>query len=318
MTERKSHWILGLVYINPDDSRLLVPLPCKIGLAVNFGNPRSVRFLAWIWPAFILSLLVAPIVAHPSYFANNLTPLFWVILADLAAVGIIRLNSSFAWADYRLVPMASFGLVAAGLGFALQAIVNGPLVLLWGPKSLSWMHHLVLAPVAALAQTFGKGIAVLLLLKARPVSQTRSVVRYGLLVGLGFTITEITSIFFSVAWAQLPLTSYLGAWERTSISMFHIYSAGLVALALGSKQKLPILMVVGIHAVTDFLAGISALLPFSIYVLETIFSLCAVLVWAAFLVFIRAGSSNELSRSGIQHDAAQDGESADAPSSPVS
>lgn len=288
----KSPWILGLLYINPDDARLFVPLPSKLGLAINFGHLRSVRCLFWIWMGVILGLLVAPIIAHPSYFADDSTPLVWVLLASVASLCIIRLNGSFAWSDYRFMELASFGLAAAGIGFLLQAIVNRPLVALWGADSLSWMHHLVLAPVAALAQTFGKGAAILLLLRARPVPHAVGAARYGLLVGLGFTVTEIANIYFSITWAQIPLTSYLGVWERASSSMFHIYSAGLVALALWWRRHALILLVLAVHAASDFLAGVSAALPFSIYELEAIFSLCSVLVWATFLLFARATASS--------------------------
>lgn len=294
MNKEKSHWILGLVYINPDDPQLLVPIPCKLGLAVNFGNPRSVRFLAWIWLAALLGFFLAPIVAHPSYFTANPTPLFWVLLAILGALSIIRLNGCFAWSDYRLIHLASFGLVATGVGFGFQALINGPLVVWWGADSLSWAHHLVLAPVAALGQTFGKAAAVLLLLRAKPASHSRDFIRYGLLIGLGFTIIEITSLYFSVAWAELPLRSYLGVWERLSSSMFHIYSGALVALALRTRRYLPLLVVLAIHTVTDYLAGIHNSLPLSIYVVETIFSACAVLTWVIFLLMARPEASEDL------------------------
>jgi len=120
MTRAKSHWTLGRVCINPDDRRLLVPLPCNLGLAVNFGHRHSVRFLFWNWAALILGLHVAPILAHPSYFAKDLTPLFWVLLANLAAIGIIRLNGCFTWADYGLLPIFLsapflFGLLSSSL-----------------------------------------------------------------------------------------------------------------------------------------------------------------------------------------------------------
>ena len=294
MSERKSHWILGFLYINRDDTRVLVPLPCKLGLALNFGNPRALGVLYWIWIGFLLAMVTAPIIAHPSYFARDPAPLFWVVLANVAALAIIRLNGCFAWLDYRFILLASFGMIATSLGFSLQALINGPLVALWGADHLTWVSHLILAPVAAVAQTLGKGAAILMLVRVRPTSSRLGYVRYGLLVGLGFTILEITVLYFRVAWAQAPLTSLsLSVWERTSASMFHVYSGGLVALACWSRRYLPIVLVLVIHATMDFLAGIAGSLPLSLCGLETVFSVLAAGMWVAFLLTAWGITSND-------------------------
>ena len=91
-------------------------------------------------------------------------------------------------------------------------------------------------------------------------------------------------IYFSVTWSQEVFNDYIGVWERASSSMFHIYAGWLVALSIASRRIFPIVAVLAIHAVTDFLAGISDVLPFSIYVLEIIFSIFAVATWEMFLV----------------------------------
>lgn len=306
MSAQKSPWILGIVYINPDDSRVLVPLPCKLGLAVNFGNPRAVAVVSWICAILLLVLLVVPIVAHPAYFASDPVPLLWVISANVVALGLIRLNGCFAWSDYRLIALASYGLIAIGIGFSLQGLINRPLVLWWGARNLSWIHYLVLGSVAGIAQTVGRGIAILLLQKTRPVSTVYDYARHGLLVGLGFTIVEITYIYFAVAWAQAPL-GYLSVWERVSASMLHIYLGGLVALAFWWRRYLLIALVVAIHALTDFLASAGGSLGFSTFGLETLFSAFGVFTWAIFLLAIGFGARGDWPGKEVQPDGPENG-----------
>jgi hypothetical protein len=234
----------------------------------------------------VVALVVAPIITHPAWFARKPVDLVWFFFASLAALAILHLNNWFALSDLKMLSLASFGVIAAGIGFAVQSLINGPLVLWWG-SHLTWRHHIVLGSVAAGAQTFGKWFALSLLFKVRPASSPAEVLRRGLLLGLGFFIWELTLIYFSVAWAQAAV-SYLSLWERCSVAMFHIYSAGLVAIALQSKRYWLIVLVVVIHAFTDFLAGAGGTLGFSLYGLETTFSACAVLVWAVFLIAGRA------------------------------
>jgi len=282
MSDQSAHRILGIVYFNPDDPRMFVPMRSKLGLTINFGHPRAVTVLSWIVGIYLLGLTVAPIIAHPQWFAREPSDLVWLVSADLAALTLLRCNGWFRWVDYRLLSLASFGVIAAGVGFAVQGLINGPLVWWWGRK-LAWQHHLVLGPVAAVAQTFGKWFALSLLLKVRPSSSPAQWRQYGLLVGVGFTLLEITGIYFRVAWAQVPV-SYLSIGERVSSSMFHIYSAGLIVVAVKSRCWWPILLVVGIHALSDVLAGTGGTLGLSTYALESMFSGCALVIWVAFLL----------------------------------
>lgn len=289
MSREQSSWIWGLVYCNRRDVRLLVPLRCKLGWALNFGHPRATTVLGWICALGLLALLVVPIVAHPSWFARRPSNLIWVVSANLAALGLIRLNGWFGWSDYRLLSAASFGVIATGIGFAIQGCINGPLVLWWAANKLSWTHYLVLAPVAAIAQTFGRWAALMLLVMARPAPDRASHIRYGLLVGLGFTVWEITLVYFSGSWAEAEF-GLLSVWERVSASMFHIYAGGLVALAIYARRYWPIVLVVAIHSWMDFFTGgVAEVLGMSLYGLETMFSACAVATWAVFL--LAAGST---------------------------
>jgi hypothetical protein len=301
MSDQSSHRILGIIYFNPDDSRILVPMRSKLGLTINFGHPHAVTAFSWLVGIYLLGLTVAPIIAHPHWFAREPSDLVWLVSSDLVALVLLRCNGWFRWADYRLLYLASFGLIAAGIGFAVQALINGPLVWWWG-RNLTLAHHLVLGPVAAVAQTFGKWFALTLLLQVRPSSSPARWRQYGLLVGFGFTLLEITGLYFRVAWAQVPV-SYLSIWERASSSMFHIYSSGLVAVAITSRRFWPILLVVAVHAVSDVLAGAGGTLGLSTYTLESIFSGCALVIWVAFLL-ARDISRDDLSEKEIQLDGA--------------
>jgi hypothetical protein len=282
----RPRWILGLIYLNPQDSRILVPLPCKLGLALNFCHPLIVRILCWIWVLFLIGLFAVPVAAHAGAFIRNpATPLIW-LAAWGASLALTALNSCFARTDYRELPLASYGLVAASVGFGLQAIVNGPLVLWWGMDNLTGWHGVVLGPVCAVAQTCGKWAAIMLLLQANPAATRQALARRGLLVGLGFTVTEIALLYFPVAWSGAAL-GWLSLWERVGVSMFHIYSAGLVALAIGSGRRGLIVVVLVIHGAMDALALATPPLQFSLEALEATVSVLAILTWVAFLVAAR-------------------------------
>lgn len=278
-----SHWTLGLVYINPEDPRVWVPLPCKLGLALNFGNPRVVPTLTWFSALLLGGLFLVPIAVHPLAFAADpSTPLLW-LLAWVAAFAAIHLNPGFRWPHCRELPLASYGLVAVSVGLGLQNLVLGPLVLWWGGlPNVSWAHGLVAGPVCALAQTFGKWAAIVLLLKVRPAPTRGDQARYGLLVGLGFALYEIAILYAPVAWNTATL-GVLSVWERTSVSVFHVYSAGLVALALWSRRPWLVVLVVVLHGLMDGLAVATRPLHLSFTTVELVFSALAALAWGAFL-----------------------------------
>jgi len=286
MGKGTSHWVMGLLCIDPDDARVWVPLPCKLGLALNFGNPRVVPTLGWVSVTLLGGLFVVPIAAHATATAGNpSTPLLW-LLAWVAAFAAILPNPCFRWLDYREMPLASYGLVAVSVGLGLQNLVLGPLVL-WGGGvvNLSWAHGLIGGPVCALAQTLGKWAAIVLLLKVRPAPTRYDQARYGLLVGLGFTVYEIAILYTPVAWATAAL-GFLSVWERTSVSVFHVYSAGLVALALWSKRPWLVGLVVVLHSLMDGLAIATRPLHLSFTTVEVVVSALAALTWGAFVLAV--------------------------------
>lgn len=300
MSGAKSHWILGILYINPEDSRLFVPLPCKLGVAVNFGNPRVIPALCWISLLLLLGMFVIPIATHPLAFARNpATPLLW-LLAWLTAFVVVCLNHCFAWSGFQKLSLASYGLVAVSVGLGLQGIALLPLVLWWdGPMlhlgpgtNWPWTHGLVIGPVCAVAQTFGKWTALVLLLKVRPATSRLAQIQYGLLVGLGFTIYEIAIVYLPVTLSQSAL-GYMSVWERGSVSVFHIYSTGLVALAMWSRRYSLIVLVLALHSTMDGLAVATRSLQLPFSTVEVIFSVIAAITWGVFLLAARAPSGTQ-------------------------
>lgn len=303
MSDQKSHWILGILYINPGDSRLFVPLPCRLGLALNFGNPRVIPVLCWLSGLLLLGSFLFPIMAHPLAFARNpTTPLLW-LLAWLSALVAIRLNHCFAWSDFPKLALASYGLAAFSVGMGLQSTILLPLVLWWsspifhvGPDSnWPWTFGLIVGPVCAMAQTFGKWTAIILLLKVRSAASRLAQVQYGLLVGLGFTICEIAVVFLPVMLSQGVL-GYLSVWERGSVSVFHIYSAGLLAVAMWSRRYSLLVLVVALHSIMDGLAVATRSLQLSFSAVEVVFSAIAAIAWVGFLLAARGPSARERAR----------------------
>lgn len=85
----------------------------------------------WLCGAKLLLLLAAPVAAHPSWTAAHPFNIVWVATAILMAVGLVGLNRQYAWADYLKLPAATYGVLAAIVGFTVQNAINGPLVKHW-------------------------------------------------------------------------------------------------------------------------------------------------------------------------------------------
>jgi hypothetical protein len=284
MSDRQLHRILGIAYFDPEDPRVLVPRRDRLGWYLNFGHPSSVTVVSWLCGVYLLALVVIPFVAHPQLVSRAPQDIVWWALAVLTAAAMVRFNRCVACSDYRRIALAAFG-VLAGIGFSVQFLINKPLMLWWGDH-LSWPHHLLLASVAAAAQTFGKWFALSILLKARPATSCSQYLRSGVMVGLGFTILEITLLYFGAAWRLVPL-DYLGLWERASASLFHVYSAGVVAIAIGARRYRFILVVFALHAFMDFLAGAGGTFGISLYGLESLFSSIGIVMWVICLLAVR-------------------------------
>ena len=153
----------------------------------------------------------------------------------------------------------------------------------------------MLGPVAAGAQTFGKCFALVILFTVRPQASFSDWLRRGLLVGLGFTVYEISLIYSGMASAQQAVAGYGGLCERASASVFHIYSGGLLALALAAGRCWPLVLVFAVHAWSDFLAGAGVSLGFSVAALEWAFGMWAMALWVVFLVAGRNKGARRIS-----------------------
>lgn len=281
MSTDNSQWLWGFLYINPNDERLLVPW--KLGMAVNFAHPGATRLLWVIWIIALTGCFTVPILLAPTFVVQRPLAILWAASALAVPFVLIRLNNCFHWRDYRHISWAAFGFIAIGIGFGLQGLINGPLVQFWGAERLSWKHHLFLGTVAAIAQTAGKVAAIHLLFRVASCHAPAGAARDGLLVGLGVTLTEIAFIFFALELSQGPLEFGLALWERASSSMFHLYSSGLLAWAIWQSRYGVMGLVVGVHGLTDFLAGAHEPLGISLLTLEIIISVCALCLWIFFL-----------------------------------
>jgi hypothetical protein len=79
-----------MIYFNPGDSRILVLIRSKLGLTINFGHPRAVTAWSWIVGIYLFGLTVAPIIAHPQWFAREPSDLVWLVSSDLVALAPLR------------------------------------------------------------------------------------------------------------------------------------------------------------------------------------------------------------------------------------
>lgn len=251
---------------------------------VNVRHPGAVRrFSIFVCLVVFLGLACACL-ARIQFLRSNPEPLVWIMLSVISGMVLFHINMSSVRLDRRAVEYLGFGLIAAGLGFAAQSVLNGLFLGITRPVTLTWMHHLYLGPVAALCQTAGKIIAVALAFRVIRERTTIDSIRIGLCIGLMFTVIEIVSIGMGVILKQIPLHSYIGVWERATASMFHIYSAGLIAAALLRGATGWIIAVWIIHSALDWLAGSAQTIGLhSIHAIETVFTVISLATWLMFL-----------------------------------
>jgi len=280
----KKHWILNLLYINPDDKRMIVQYPFKLGYSFNFGNPKAIRAFSWTILLVLISLVAIPAVYHYQYIINYPSIFLWILLSCISALFILFVNTSENSLIWEKLPNFSFGFLAVGIGFGGQSIINGLLFYLIGAENIVWVHHLIFGPVAAICQTLGKILIILFIVKIFNTLNVKTYIVYALIIGFGFTIGEIFYIGSQIVISEQIITGYLGVWERSISSLFHIYSAGLIAISLYNKKYSLILLVVFTHAVTDIIAGSSNSMQISIITLELIFSAFSLIIWVAYLI----------------------------------
>ena len=280
-------------YYSSQDSRLWVPkrIP-MMGWTINLGHPRAMHWqgLAGI----VLCLLPALVVAILRWSSFVSVSGAWPWLAtSLALTLVAALANGLVRRRWSWMPVAlAFGVFAAISGFGIQSILNVPVVALFGgAANLTWTAHLYLALTAALAQTFGKCAFLALVWFALRAESLADKVRAGLLVGLGFTVFEIILIWAQAIWVGQPIAGWwIGGLERGISSFFHIYSTGLLAMALARRrQRFPLIaLVVLVHYFNDWAAGANAsLLHLSDIHIEALFAIPVGMLFVIFLILTR-------------------------------
>jgi hypothetical protein len=273
-------------YRSARDSRLWVPkrIP-TLGWTLNLAHPRAATWLALfgLWLCLIIVLIAA--VGGWSVLSSSPGPWLWLAGALALTLAAATLNP-LGWHHLSQAPVAlTFGILAAGIGFGIQTLLNGPVVALVGAANLTWRTHLYLALAGAIAQTTGKCLLILGTWAALRPADLPGKLRLGLMVGLGFTTFEILLLWLNATLTgSLASQWWLGACERGLSSLFHIYSAGLLALGLATRRPSLFALVIAVHYLTDWLAGANAsLLHLPVTQLELLFVPPVAAVWLIFL-----------------------------------
>ena len=288
-------------YYSPNDTRFWVPKRCPLhaGWTINLAHPRA---RIWMAMAAVLLCLLPPVIVALLRGTKVLAlPGAWSWLgASLALATVAAMFNALIWRRWTWVGVGlTFGIFAAIAGFAIQNLLNGPVVaVLGGVGTLTWRSHIYLALGAALAQSFGKCMFLGLAWFTLRAEARADKVHLGLLVGLGFTIFEIVLLWTLALWAGQPITGWwLGAIERGTASFFHIYSTALLALALTNRRLWLFALVLFVHWGIDWIAGANAsLLHLSDVQVEGVLAIPVALMWLIFVAVTRrlraAGSAD--------------------------
>lgn len=183
------------------------------------------------------------------------------------------------------------GTLALLAGFQLQSLLNGGLAHLVPAPARGLAFDVGLGVGAGLSQTAGKALVLAWLARLFRGRRGPEVLRDGLAVGLGFGLAEIVFIATRlVPQAEpMPLFAPIAIWERLGAVGFHVYSAGLVAIAIRARAAVPAVAVVLLHSFSDTLAGPigHTVLGLPVVALEGLFTVTTLVTWALFRV--RAG-----------------------------
>lgn len=237
--------------------------------------------------ALLLSVggFVRVAIAHRDFVAAHPQNLAWVALSLLLGGATFLANGHVALRDRRLV-WAGYGLFAMLAGFNLQGLVNGSIARAFPPAERGLLVYLALGIGAGACQTFGKWLMVRVIDRVHAPTGRVAVVAAGLAVGLGFGLGEVLFIGGQILQSGTAISGIgaIGIWERTSAVGFHIYSSGLIAIGIALGRWWPILFVLALHSVEDWLAGAvgSGVLRVDHVALETFYSVATISVWVLF------------------------------------
>lgn len=237
--------------------------------------------------ALLLSVggLVRVLLAKQAFVAENPQNLLWIALA-LVAGGATFFANGFVALRGRTLLWAGYGTFAMLAAFNLQGLVNGSIVRAVPVAERGVLVYLVLGIGAGACQTFGKWLMVRVLGRVHRPSRRADVLATGLAVGLGFGLSEVLFIGGQVVAAGTAITGLgvIGIWERTAAVGFHVYSAGLIAIGGALGRWWPIVLVLVVHSLEDWLAGAvgAGVMHVPIVLLETIYTAATLLLYVIF------------------------------------
>lgn len=291
----RAKMIWGVIYYNPDDPRVWVEMTVGYGWTLNFAHPQAATYLVVLMGIcgvvpLALALGGAGSTGNFSVFSSVI---IFFVAASAANLLAYRLNFSGAPAVRREWRIGVLGCMGILVGFAIQGVVNGGYVHLLTNGELRWQDHMFLAPVAAVSQTIGKVVVLKLLERARASSDF---VQLALVCGLGVSLTELYLIALTdLAKAEVVTPLSWAVIERSSSAFFHIYSTGLLALALLHRRWILVAIVVVIHACTDFLAGLYLTTHFvTLPSFEVLVFVISLMTWALFLFEKKRATSGKI------------------------
>jgi hypothetical protein len=195
-------------------------------------------------------------VAQRAFLAEQPQDLLWVGLALLGGGATFFLNG-YVPLSGRTWLWAGYGTFAMLAGFNLQGLVNGGIVRATPPDAHGLGFFLALGAGAGFCQTLGKWLMIRVLNRVHQPTARVDVLAAGLAVGLGFGLSEVLFIGAQLIHAGTAIQGIgaIGIWERCAAVGFHVFSSGLLAIGLARGTWWPLLVVLAVHTLEDFLAG---------------------------------------------------------------
>lgn len=228
---------------------------------------------------------------HRHFVLDHPMNLVWIVGSCLAGTAVLLANGAKIEAR-EVWPWLGYGVVAAYFGFAVQGGVNGGLLReMGGVPGLG--GYALLGLGAAGAQTFGKWLVLRFVSRLGGFRTARRTLGIGLGVGLGFGLAEILILGENQIVRQVGITVFpwIGIWERVVAVGLHVFSGALLALAIFERRVVPVLVVLALHSLDDFVAGAfsGGLVRMPLIAIEGLFAAVTVALWLYYRT-VRDGS----------------------------